>query len=121
MIVRKLSNNKVVVIDLPYDDQKALEFVERNSFSGYMIVDSLPHSTAFPFYKNYKWENNEIVVDDDANAIGKLKDDIINARKYLNNTDWYIIRKLEEDIDIPEEVVKLRSESKELIRSLESV
>ena len=35
---------------------------------------------------------------------------------YLNNTDWYVIRKNETGIDIPEDVTTKRQEAREAIR-----
>jgi len=117
MIVRKLNNDKIVIVKLIYTPEQEAKFIEQNSAAGFMSVDSLPHSDAYPFYKNYKWENDTIVVDDIANAAEKLQDDIKEAQAYLNSTDWYYIRKIEEDIAVPEDVITARATAKELIRT----
>ena len=51
------------------------------------------------------------------NAAEKLQDDIKEAQAYLNSTDWYYIRKIEEDIAVPEDVITARATAKELIRT----
>ena len=117
MIVRKLNDDKIVLVKLIYTPEQEAEFVERNSAAGFMSVETLPHSDAYPFYKNYKWENDTIVVDDVANAAEKLQDDIKEAQEYLDSTDWYYIRKIEEDIAVPADVITARSTAKELIRT----
>lgn len=117
MIVRRLENNKIVVVKLMYDSAQEQEFVELNASSGFMLVESLPYSEAYPEYHNYKWENDTIVVDDVANAAEKLQDDIKEAQEYLDSTDWYYIRKIEEDIAVPADVITARSTAKELIRT----
>lgn len=37
------------------------------------------------------------------------------ARQYLNDTDWYVTRKMETGIEIPEEVTIKRAEARALI------
>lgn len=39
------------------------------------------------------------------------------AREYLKETDWYIIRKIDSGVEIPPEVITKRQQSRELISS----
>jgi hypothetical protein len=36
----------------------------------------------------------------------------INARKYLDSTDWYIIRKFETGIEVPRDILDARAEAR---------
>jgi len=56
-------------------------------------------------------------------AINKAKEDEVKqtieykkaeALAYLASTDWYVTRKLEKGIEIPEEVTKKRDEAREI-------
>lgn len=38
-----------------------------------------------------------------------------DAQKYLDDTDWYVVRKMDTSIDIPAQVVTKRQESRDLI------
>jgi len=64
MIIRKLENNKIVVIELGYNTEQEQEFIELNQTGGFMLVDGVPYSEAYPEYSNYKWESDAVVVDD---------------------------------------------------------
>ena len=46
----------------------------------------------------------------------KKQTDLKIAYKYLNATDWYYIRKLERNVDVPVEVIAKRSESVKFIQ-----
>ena len=40
-----------------------------------------------------------------------LQQDQIDSQKYLDSTDWYIIRKLEREIEIPNDVKNKRAQA----------
>ena len=50
--------------------------------------------------------------------LDKIEQDkaIADARVYLNSTDWYVVRQVEEGIDVPAEVKTKRAEAKALLR-----
>lgn len=59
---------------------------------------------------NDVWEYKEIdIVQENLLLIENSKK--LEASLYLNSTDWYIIRKLERDIDIPENITLKRLEA----------
>lgn len=59
---------------------------------------------------NDVWEYKEIdIVQENLLLIENSKK--LEAALYLNSTDWYIIRKLERDIDIPENITLKRLEA----------
>ena len=83
MIIRKLENNKIVVIELGYNAEQEQEFIELNQTGGFMLVDGVPYSEAYPEYSNYKWESSSIAVDDVEN------ENNISQNKYKNTkTTW---------------------------------
>jgi len=47
-----------------------------------------------------------------------IKDDIDTHRKYLSDTDWYVIRKQENGTEIPHEVLTARDEARANIDNL---
>lgn len=52
------------------------------------------------------------------NEVQKRKD-LKTSHEYLNDTDWYYIRKLERNIDVPADVVTKRAESIKFIQDNE--
>ncbi len=48
----------------------------------------------------------------------KRAQDIAEAKVYLNSTDWYYVRKIEENIDVPIDVVNKRKVAKDLLRGV---
>jgi hypothetical protein len=49
----------------------------------------------------------------------KLREDLKTSREYLNATDWYYIRKLERNVDVPADVVSKRADFIKLIQDNE--
>lgn len=45
-------------------------------------------------------------------------DDMNNAKQYLLDTDWYVVRKMDTGIAVPEEIEKKRQEARELISQI---
>ena len=50
------------------------------------------------------------------NSVQLLKD-VSSNQQFLNETDFYVIRKYEENIDIPTDIITRRAEAKEFLRS----
>ncbi len=116
MLVRKLDTNKVVIIDLGYDSAQEQRFLAINQNSGYMVVDTLPYSEAYPEYSNYKWENESIVIDDIENEKQYVKYRVQEYKDYLNQTDFKMTSDYDQDVT---EVKVLRAEARTFIRSNE--
>lgn len=116
MIVRKLENGKVVQIQLGYNQEQEKEFMDMNPTGGFMLVDSLPYSEEYPGYDNYKWQNDEIVIDNDENEKQFVADQIKQYKKYLADTDYKMTSDYDKDVT---EVIALRAKAREYIRSHE--
>lgn len=113
MIVRRLENNKIVVIELGYDSAQEQEFVELNASSGFMLVESLPYSEAYPEYHNCKWENDTIVVDDVENEKQHIAKQVQDYKDYLTATDFKMTADYDQDTT---EVRTLRQQARDFIR-----
>jgi len=113
MIVRILNNNRVVPIELGYNSEQEQEFIELNGSNGFMIANSLPYSTEYPEYSNYKWENDSIVVDDEANEKQFISDKVKEYKEYLNSTDFKMTADYDQDTT---EVRVLRQQARDYIR-----
>lgn len=113
MIVRKLEDDKVVVIALGYTDTQEQEFITNNPTGGFMLIDSLPEQPDFG--QNYKWSGSAVVVDTVANAADAQL--VVNTESlaYLTSTDWYVIRKADTGVAIPVDVLTKRQEAREAI------
>ena len=44
-----------------------------------------------------------------------LKQAQFEARKYLADTDWYIIRKMDSGVDVPSEIISQRAAAREIL------
>lgn len=91
MIIKIEENNSVVILKhiLPEDEDL---FLKTNSYtSSFKKISSLPDSP----YSNYLWNGSEVVVNEEADKIQiqKLLND--QSRKFLDSTDWKVIRELE--------------------------
>jgi len=66
-----------------------------------------------PIPEGYMLENDRLVLfeTEEEKKNKKLLDEKFSLNKYLNSTDWYIIRKMERSIDIPEEIKQEREKS----------
>ena len=95
MIVRKLDNNKVVTINLAYNEEQEIEFINKNPTGGFMQIDSLPSQVNGG--SNYKWQNGEIVVDEDANQQDLIDKQVDNYKQFLNQTDFKFTSDYDED------------------------
>lgn len=113
MIVRKLPNGKVVHIELGYNQEQEEEFIQMNPTGGFMKVDSLPYSSNYPEYSNYKWQNDAIVIDDAENEKQYISDKVQEYKNYLAATDYKMTADYDKDIT---EVKELRQEAREYIR-----
>lgn len=113
MIVRRLENDKVVIIELGYTAKQEQEFITLNESSGFMIVESLPYSEAYPEYSNYKWDNESIVVDDIENEKQYVADQVQKHKDYLTATDFKMTADYDQDTT---EVRALRQQAREYIR-----
>lgn len=85
------------------------------------------------------FEMKKVIKDDDGNLIliDKTEEEILNGyddekktfcnskidelQKYLDNTDWYVVRKNETGKDIPEDVMTLRQEYRDKISSYREI
>ena len=114
MIIRKLENNKIVVIELGYNAEQEQEFIEINQTGGFMLVDSLPYSDAYPEYSNYKWESGATVVDDVENEKQSTATRVQEYKDYLTKTDFKMTADYDQDIT---EVSELRQAARDFIRS----
>jgi len=93
MLIRVV-DNKIYRINNGLTPEQELEFAENNANAGFMIIDSLP--TVDPDQgKHFKFAGDDIVPDDDRNAIDAQN--VVNQsnRKQLEDTDWKVIRELE--------------------------
>ena len=113
MIVRRLENDKVVLIELGYTAEQEQEFIALNESSGFMIVESLPYSETYPEYSNYKWENDTIVVDDVENEKQYIADQVQEYKDYLTATDFKMTADYDQDTT---EVRTLRQQARDYIR-----
>jgi len=113
MIVRRLENNKIVVVELGYNSDQEKEFVDLNTSSGFMLVDSLPYSEAYPEYNNCKWENDSIVVDDVENEKQHIAKQVQDYKDYLTATDFKMTADYDQDVT---EVRTLRQQARDYIR-----
>lgn len=68
-----------------------------------------------PFFFSEDWrECTEQEIED--YKISELKPKMLNSRKsYLNNTDWYIIRKIERGVEVPSNITLNRVKALEEI------
>lgn len=114
MIIRKLENNKIVVIELGYNAEQEQEFIEINQTGGFMLVDSLPYSEAYPEYSNYKWESDAVVVDDAENEKQHIAKQVQEHKDYLAKTDFKMTADYDQDTT---EVSELRQKARDFIRS----
>ena len=114
MIIRKLENNKVVVIELGYNTEQEQEFMELNQSGGFMLVSELPYSEAYPEYSNYKWESGLVVVDDVENEKQHIAKQVQEYKDYLAETDFKMTADYDQDTT---EVSELRQEARAFIRS----
>ena len=113
MIVRRLENNKIVTVELGYDGAQEQEFVDLNAGSGFMLINSLPYSEAYPEYHNCKWENDDIVVDDVENEKQQIADQVKEYKDYLTATDFKMTADYDQDTT---EVKTLRQQARDYIR-----
>lgn len=97
MLVRKFDNNKVVKLELGYNQAQEQQFVTANPNKGYMYVTTLPYSTAYPEYQNYKWEGDAIVVDDTENEKQYIADQVQIKKDYLKATDFKMTADYDQD------------------------
>jgi hypothetical protein len=58
---------------------------------------------------------------DDENTLKQIQDNADQAQALLSVTDWYIIRKLEKSIDIPQEILDARDNARTVIDSCAEV
>jgi hypothetical protein len=68
-----------------------------------------------PFYHKWCAYNCEYVEDDILKAEYISQNKINEAKKYLNDTDWYVVRYAETGVDIPQEVKDKRQECREIL------
>jgi len=110
MIVRKLDDDKVVVIDLDYTVAQEQAFIVSNPTGGFMRLDNLPDQPDFG--QNYKWSGSEVIVDEAANTAATQLITKKNSLAYLASTDWYITRHSETGTAIPDDVLALRPQAR---------
>ena len=110
MIVRKLDNDKVVVIALEYTDAEEQAFITRNPTGGFMLIEGLPDQPDFG--QNYKWSGSEVIVDEVANAAATQSDTNIDSLAYLASTDWYVIRYADTGVAVPTDIATKREEAR---------
>ena len=110
MIVRKLDNDKVVVIALEYTDAEEQAFITRNPTGGFMLIEGLPAQPDFG--QNYKWSGSEVIVDEVANAAATQSDTNIDSLAYLASTDWYVIRHADTGVAVPTDIATKREEAR---------
>ena len=113
MIVRKLDNDKVVVIALDYTDDEEQAFITRNPTGGFMLIDTLPDQPDFG--QNYKWSGSEVIVDEVANAAATQSHTNIDSLAYLASTDWYVTRRSDTSEAIPADIDTARAEARAAI------
>jgi hypothetical protein len=113
MIVRRLENNNIVVIELGYDSIQEQEFVDLNQSSGFMRIDSLPYSNAYPEYNNCKWEDGQIVVNDIENEKQYIAKQVQDYKDYLTVTDFKMTADYDQDTT---EIATLRQQARDFIR-----
>ena len=120
MIIRVMSDNKVLVIQDIGRSITEAEFIAKNSMDNfgnfYKSIDRLPSSE----FGNYKLDGDDVVVDTDAEVIAKnlaeQEETNANHRIYLKETDWYIIRKTETGVDVPADILTKRAESRSVVQ-----
>jgi hypothetical protein len=110
MIIRKLDNDKVVVIALDYTNTQEQAFIVNNPTGGFMLIDSLPDQPDFG--QNYKWSGSAVIVDEAANTTATQLVTNTDSLAYLASTDWYVIRKAETGKATPDDVLTKRAEAR---------
>lgn len=93
MLIRVV-DNKIYRINNGLTPEQELEFAENNANAGFMIIDGLP-AVDPDQGKHFKFVGDDIVPDEDRNAIDAQN--VVNQsnRKQLEDTDWKVIRELE--------------------------
>lgn len=59
------------------------------------------------------------IISDEEIALMEIKENLKKHDAYLKDTDWYYIRKIERNIDVPNEIVVLRNEAIKYIQEHE--
>ena len=111
MIVRKLDNDRVVIIQLGLDPSQEEEFISINQTGGFMLIDNLPEQPEMGL--NYRWDGTTVVIDVQANESEAVINKILKYKNYLNDTDFKMTSDYDQDVT---EVLELRTEAREFIR-----
>jgi hypothetical protein len=111
MLVRKISNNKIIPIQIGYSTKEEQEFININPTGGFKIVKALP----FSVYSKWKETEGVIVVDIEEEAIAEQEVNNKENRKYLSGTDWYITRNTETGVKVPADILTKRQICRENI------
>lgn len=75
------------------------------------IVEIVPDEQGRKLFKIKK--DTEIV--EEGKKLSSLHEKIINCKSYLRSTDWYIVRKYERGLSIPDDVVAKRQQARDEI------
>lgn len=98
-------------------DNKIIAFNETGDFPC-LVFDEVVEDTEHQI-SDYVMVGNEFVLDTDAKAIEKQKEQrIAELEEYLKSTDWYAIRFADTGEEIPEDIKKARQEARDEISKL---
>lgn len=111
MIIRKIEDNKIVIIDVGYTISQEAKFIEKNPTGNFMLVDSLPPS----IFQKWKEVAGVIVVDTEEESIVEQAIRNKENRSYLSSTDWYVTRNTETGVEIPADILTKRQTAREAI------
>jgi len=115
MIVRKLDNDRVIVIHLGLDPSQEEEFISINQTGGFMLIDNLPEQPEMGL--NYRWDGSNVVVDEETNSVDLITLKVESYRAYLNSTDFKFTTDYDNADGDVEETATLRGEAREYIRT----
>jgi len=97
------------------EEKEKWEYIEDNRGIWYNIREKVEITHLGPI--DNKLTRTPVELSADEVLQQELDNTIMKYKQYLNDTDFYIIRKIEEGTDVPEEVSKLRLTYKEFLRS----
>jgi len=106
-----LLNDKKLIIDAPFEHNDTLYPANWLRLSSYEDRESLG-IVEVPDEQSY--DDNFYLQDGSPKDLTELKEHYIStfnimANSILSKTDWYVIRKMERNIDIPQEISEFRS------------
>lgn len=70
------------------------------------------------FKEEMEWDGEKVVLKTTLVQKREQKEELIDLQKYLDSTDWLVVRKMETQVDVPQEVLTKRAEARLRISEL---